>query len=692
MPLEAPWRVTKARLPLPKIEIEQGDYRGLMCPAGLATAHPAFRTLQQYATEGCPANTGRNWTKEEMHAAVERGNHESAKQPEAIEAYQDEIKEKIASGQAKVVLWDDIKDNPPEKLKVSPLAMIPHKSRKFRGILNLSFALRMSTHTVPSVNESTEKQSPEGTLDQLGGVLPRLIAAVAQAADHEVVFFAKYDIKDGFRRLMCEEGAEYNFAYVMPQKEGKPTRLVIPTSLQMGWTESPSYFGAASETARDLAEEYAKADKLEAHFLEEWTKLKPEFQNLPSGELSGHLAHCFEVYVDDFIAAAIPRTKEDLTHLSQALLHAIHDVFPASPESPENDPASLKKLRKLEGVWAVRKDILGWELDGKEKTLQLESEKFDKLMVLTKQALRSKTGVPFNKYEKMVGKMRHASFGVPGLNGLFTPFNRSISQQPKTVWFRKGSSLRQALTDWRIIFKDTLRRPTHVKQLVRGDPDTARIVDASGEGVGGVIFRINQGCVLTVFRFEWPEEIKAQLQTEQNPTGSITNSDLEMAGLVFVWLMIEHVVQDLKHKHVVLLSDNSPSVVWIDRMASKSSLPAAELLRVLAYRLNATEACPIPPLHIPGRHNRILDIPPRSFGYKKEWQFKCDHKFLTFFNSQFPLPNQLSWQLCQPSTKISSRVCHALLTPGSGIQNWRKLPALAKNIGGTGRNSRELWE
>ena len=515
---------------------------------------------------------------------------------------------------------------------------------------------------------------------------------MAQAADNEVVFFAKYDIKDGFWRLMCEEGAEYNFAYVMPQKEGEPIKLVIPTSLQMGWTESPSYFCAASETARDIAEEYAKAEELDKHYLEEWTKLKPEFKNLPSGGLSHHLAHCFEVYVDDFIAAAIPRTKEDLTHLSRALLHAIHDVFPASPESPENDPASLKKLRKLEGAWAVRKDILGWELDGKEKTLQLEPEKFDKLMLLTKEALRARAGVPFNKYEKMVGKMRHAAFGVPGSNGLFTPFNRLIAQQPKTVWFRKGSLLTQALTDWRIIFKEALKRPTHVCQIVHGDPDIVGIVDASGEGVGGVIFGFNQSCVPTVFRFEWPEEIKEQLQTEENPTGKITNSDLEMAGLIFVWLMIEHVVQDLKHKHVVLLSDNSPSVAWIERMASKRSLPAAELLRVLAYRLNETRACPITPIHIPGRHNRISDIPSRSFGYKKEWHFKCDREFLTFFNSQFPLPDQHSWQLCQPSTKISSRVCHALLTPGSGIQNWRRLPELATNIGGTGKSLRGLWK
>ena len=165
VPLTTPWKATKARSPLPKIEINRSEYRGLMCPTGLATAHPAFRTLQQYATKGCPAKMGRNWTKEEIQAAVERGNHESAKQPEAIDAYQDKIEEKIANGQARVILWDDTKDNPPKQLKVSPLAMIPHKSRKFWGILNLSFQLRMSTHTVPSVNESTEKQSPDGTLD-----------------------------------------------------------------------------------------------------------------------------------------------------------------------------------------------------------------------------------------------------------------------------------------------------------------------------------------------------------------------------------------------------------------------------------------------------------------------------------------------------------------------------------------------
>ena len=73
----------------------------------------------------------------------------------------------------------------------------------------MPFSLRLSTHQIPLVNELTQKQSLEGTLtlDQLGTVLPRIIAALAQTAGNEVVFFAKFDIKDGFWRLVCEEGA-----------------------------------------------------------------------------------------------------------------------------------------------------------------------------------------------------------------------------------------------------------------------------------------------------------------------------------------------------------------------------------------------------------------------------------------------------------------------------------------------------
>ncbi len=55
-----------------------------------------------------------------------------------------------------------------------------------------------------------------------------------EAEETEKVFMAKWDAKDGFWRLDCTEGEEYNFAYVLPQQEGKPIRIVIPTCFKWG--------------------------------------------------------------------------------------------------------------------------------------------------------------------------------------------------------------------------------------------------------------------------------------------------------------------------------------------------------------------------------------------------------------------------------------------------------------------------
>ena len=70
-------------------------------------------------------------------------------------------------------------------------------------------------------------------------------------------------------------------------------------------------------------------------------------------------------------------------------------------------------------------------------------------------------------------------------------------------------------------------------------------MDASGHGVGGVVFgEINQ-CTPVVFCWEWPADIKQNLISSANPMGGITNSDLEMTGLLMLWLVIEGVCPTL---------------------------------------------------------------------------------------------------------------------------------------------------
>jgi hypothetical protein len=243
-----------------------------------------------------------------MQAAIDRGPHKSALSPDAIDQLQAEVAEKVRCGQARLVNWNDIKDDPPPQLKISPISMVPHKSCHFRTILDLSFAIRLQSgelHT--SVNPSTEKLAPQGAISQLGHSLGRIIHAFASTSD-EKVFTAKWDIKDGFWHLDCAQGEEWNFSYVLPQHGGPSTTLVVPNSLQMGWIESLPYFCAASETGRDVAEQYVQMPlgTLPAHKFLPYTQVTDAYNSLPAVTTTPHDPFRFliEVYVDDYIGLA----------------------------------------------------------------------------------------------------------------------------------------------------------------------------------------------------------------------------------------------------------------------------------------------------------------------------------------------------------------------------------------------------
>jgi hypothetical protein len=91
---------------------------------------------------------------------------------EAIAHFAKEAAEKVHTNQARIVAWDDIKDNPPSELKISPIMAIPHKSKAFCSILDLSFRLKHKNGGVlASVNDTAEKTAPKGAIDQIGDCL-----------------------------------------------------------------------------------------------------------------------------------------------------------------------------------------------------------------------------------------------------------------------------------------------------------------------------------------------------------------------------------------------------------------------------------------------------------------------------------------------------------------------------------------
>ncbi len=162
----------------------------------------------------------------------------------------------------------------------------------------------------------------------MGHSLKRLIHAFAKADNDAVILMAKWDIQDGFWQLSCRQGEEWNFCYMWPQAPSEPRCLVVPTSLQMGWVESPPYFFAASEMARDVAIEEIETTtgSLPEHKFKRW--LRANNTILGNAQAPGGLRYVLEVYVDYFISAIIPTSRQQIEHIARSILHGIHNVFP----------------------------------------------------------------------------------------------------------------------------------------------------------------------------------------------------------------------------------------------------------------------------------------------------------------------------------------------------------------------------
>ena len=219
-----------------------------------------------------------------------------------------------------------------------------------------------------------------------------------------------------------------------------------------------------------------------------------------------------------------------------------------------------------------------------------------------------------------------------------------------------------------------------------GDPEFLGWVDASGEGVGGGWLPGKDALEPTVWRMEWPQSIRKRLITQTNPSGDLDINDLEMAGKLLAWLVLEGIVgtETLRYKNVGLFSDNTAAVSWTIRGASKKSAAAGRLLRVLALRQRVARASPLVVAHVAGELNVLGDIPSRSFGYKKAWHCKSENEFLSLINSEFPLPQKRSWRGFRLSYALSMKVISELGMTVSPMGEWRRLRRIGKSFGGTG--------
>ena len=670
---------------IPEIKEKLGK-NNLMYPSSLASSHPAHPLLKRYADHGCPVNCGPNWSKEQIITALQRGPHRSALSKKASASLLEETKEKVQNGFARVVKWKDIKDNVPPTLKISPVACIPHKSRSFRVILDLSFQLEFDMEKTPSVNDTTEKLAPAASMNQLGFVLKRIIHTMASHYNPKrPFFFSKLDIKDGFWRLTVNDRDAWNFCYALPNKSLNidETEIVVPNCLQMGWCESPPFFCASSETARDIIDKLQKdSTPLAPHKFEHF--MLPPKSPLPPCT-TDDITTLIEVFVDDFIGITNTTNMSDLTHTSRSMLHGIHAIFPPKEQTPNNnnDAIAEKKLQKDDGRWDTQKEILGWLFDGKNFTIQLPPEKCQKIILQIKQILRHQT-ISLNNMQKILGRLQHASLGIPGATGLFSPLQQAMVGAPESITITP--LIREALTEWRTLVKRLRDNPTCVLQLVQSDPQYISHSDAAKAGCGGVWTSTTNEFTPIVWQIPFDSSIQDSFKCEQNPNGTITINDLELLAMVFSLIVLEQVVPSLKYKHIGMFADNTSAVAWTHRMRTSKSLPAGRLLRFLGLRLHHIQASPLTTKYIPGDCNTMADAASRTF---KDGAFYAanSNTLASFFNTNFPLPQRTSWTEWKLHTKLISQVISYVLGGTLTMGSLLRLPKHAKNTGKIGNHT-----
>ena len=155
-----------------------------------------------------------------------------------MELIKEDIACQVEAGFSRTGNCDDIKHNPLGKLNVSPAVVVPQIKRRDHIILDLSFPVRVGAQLIQQdVNNTTTPTSHPKTMDYLTSAMPHILEFMAHALPKHPIYFSKYDVSNGFWRMVVAKGSKWNFTYVLPKNEGEPIHFVVPNALQMGWRE-----------------------------------------------------------------------------------------------------------------------------------------------------------------------------------------------------------------------------------------------------------------------------------------------------------------------------------------------------------------------------------------------------------------------------------------------------------------------
>ncbi len=154
-----------------------------------------------------------------------------------------------------------------------------------------------------------------------------------------------------------------------------------------------------------------------------------------------------------------------------------------------------------------------------------------------------------------------------------------------------------------------------------------------------------------VWQVAFLQDTASKVVSDNNPDGRLTNSNLELAAEVIAVRVALAMAPKVKHLMLGTLCNNTPTVSWIEKMASKAKGPTAgRLLQGLAVMLHCNKAGQLTMVHVPGVDNVMADV--ASHPAKAQRMFQAvtplsNADFCLSFDTAFPLPNNQAWTLME---------------------------------------------
>jgi len=210
------------------------------------------------------------------------------------------------------------------------------------------------------------------------------------------------------------------------------------------------------------------------------------------------------------------------------------------------------------------------------------------------------------------------ALALPGSRNIFSTMQHALTNKAKgRIALKK--EVHNALDDFRWMHNNIATRPTRIAEIIPLLSVAEGHHDASGIGAGGVWFLGNniiprEGYVRgkpILWRYKWPQYIVDRLITDQNPNGTISNSDLELAGGLFQLDVISQCF-DVRERTILSKGDNLSTTFWERNGSTTSIKPPAHLLRLFGIHQRIHRYVPRFD-YISGPSNHVADALSRDF-------------------------------------------------------------------------------